>query len=296
MASPHVKAIDSASDLTSALSSRPADAITLVDFWATWCGPCKMISPVFERLAGQWRQVQFLKVDVDKNIETAQRYGVTAMPTFVVLKGGNKIDEMKGANRAGLEALLRKHAGAPESSAPGISASHSGSVEESASLYSHLDLQQISCLNENPAHTFKDLMKRTGNGGGYLQSDADEQLLMNITCQNALKIKALKFKSATGEEDKAPKRIKLFVNNPTLGFDDAESLEPAQELTLTPSQASGSQPVELRYVRFQKVNSLQVFVLDNQGGGDVTRLYGVEVYGADTGDAADWDAFKKKPE
>lgn len=84
----------------------------IVDFTATWCGPCKAIAPVYEQLSKLFPEAVFIKVDVDQNQETAQKCGISAMPTFKVYKEKAEVDHMKGANQKGLEALVEKHGGA----------------------------------------------------------------------------------------------------------------------------------------------------------------------------------------
>ncbi|GJE89643.1 thioredoxin family protein [Phanerochaete sordida] len=83
------------------------DKYTVFDFWATWCGPCKVISPIFEKLAEQFPNVEFYKVDVDAAEQISQEVGIRAMPTFVLFKNGQKVKELVGANPAGLQALLQ---------------------------------------------------------------------------------------------------------------------------------------------------------------------------------------------
>jgi thioredoxin 1 len=68
----------------------------LVDFFATWCGPCKMLAPVLEEVAPEFDDVEFVKVDVDECPELAQRYGVAVIPTLFVIKGGEKVATTKG--------------------------------------------------------------------------------------------------------------------------------------------------------------------------------------------------------
>jgi len=88
------------SDLESRIQSAALqNKLTVVDFTATWCGPCKMIAPVFHELSNELgSRVQFVKVDVDENPEAAQKYGVSAMPTFLFIKGGEEVDRLMGAN------------------------------------------------------------------------------------------------------------------------------------------------------------------------------------------------------
>ena len=81
----------------------------VVDFTATWCGPCKAIGPVFEKMAGEVPDVIFVKVDVDENEETASKCGIQAMPTFQAFKDGKQVGEMKGASEPALRAFVDQH-------------------------------------------------------------------------------------------------------------------------------------------------------------------------------------------
>ena len=85
------------------------DQAVLIDFYADWCGPCRMIAPIVEELAKDNPDVVIGKVNVDDDPELAQAYGVMSIPTLIVLKGGQEVARSTGARpKAQLQAMLEK--------------------------------------------------------------------------------------------------------------------------------------------------------------------------------------------
>jgi thioredoxin len=69
----------------------------LVDFWAPWCGPCRMVSPILEEIAGERDDVRVVKLNVDDNQQTAAQYGVMAIPTMILFRNGAEAKRIQGA-------------------------------------------------------------------------------------------------------------------------------------------------------------------------------------------------------
>ncbi len=86
------------------------DVPVLVDFWATWCGPCRMVAPILEELANQFGDKLIVaKVDVDEQGELAQRYRVMNIPTLMLFKQGELVDKAIGARpKTALEQMINK--------------------------------------------------------------------------------------------------------------------------------------------------------------------------------------------
>lgn len=87
------------------------DTPVIVDFWATWCGPCQFMSPIFEKTAKKYKTIRFARVNVDNAPGISQKYGVYSIPTFIVFNNGEPVDKAMGAvGEPGLNMLAQKYA------------------------------------------------------------------------------------------------------------------------------------------------------------------------------------------
>ena len=74
-----------------------SDTPVLVDFWAPWCGPCRVVAPVLEEIAGERQDVRVVKLNVDDNHQTAAKFGIMAIPTMILFRGGQEAKRIQGA-------------------------------------------------------------------------------------------------------------------------------------------------------------------------------------------------------
>ncbi|WWC87323.1 thioredoxin [Kwoniella dendrophila CBS 6074] len=291
---PNITEIGSTSEFDNIVKGLPSNQLLVIDFHAVWCGPCHAIAPVLEQLSNSYKHVKFVKIDVDKQAQLAQRFQVRAMPTFKFLKGGREVDELRGASPPQLNALVSKHAGNPESikNASASSSSSSSTVKSSSneikegSLLKQIVSNGLSCLNESSEHPLSSIIGPNPGpkGVSYLESDVDSELLISIPFQDQIKLKSISIFSIVSPSQ-APKTIELYINQPNIDFQDTENLNPSQELELTQEQIKKGEKIDLRFVRFQNVRSLQILVKSNQEDEETTRIDSIDLFGT-TGDAS----------
>ena len=98
---------------TQTFETETAAGVTVVDFWASWCGPCRMLSPIVEELAGEMSGVKFAKVNVDEEPTLANAFRVDAIPTLVFMKDGKAVGQAVGLQgKDALRAMIEKVKGA----------------------------------------------------------------------------------------------------------------------------------------------------------------------------------------
>lgn len=87
-----------------------SDKPVIIDFWAEWCGPCRMLAPVFEELAAEYHdRMKFVKVNVDENQRLPAQFGIMGIPTLVIMRDGQPVDRVVGMqSKRALEAVIQK--------------------------------------------------------------------------------------------------------------------------------------------------------------------------------------------
>lgn len=287
MASSKVVIVHSAQELTQ-LKSTSGAKLVVVYFTAAWCMPCQQIKPRVDQMSLTYPNVTFVKVDIDELSDVAQHAGVRAVPTFEFYKNNVRIASFAGAEVTRLEALVKQHKGSESSTDGGDASSTSSTTSGMSELNGFINKQQSSCLNESSKHPFSNVLT---NSDSFLESDADEQLLLDIQFNQPIKLHSIKLIAKSAAH--APSLVKLFVNRINMGFEDAESSPPTQELTFSEGLTSGDGTiVELRFVKFQRVNNLVMFVKNNQGKEDTTRINHIRFFGQPI-DSTDMKELKK---
>ncbi|XP_060082837.1 thioredoxin-like protein 1 [Ylistrum balloti] len=255
--------------------------LTVVYFFASWCEPCRMVTPEYKQISNKYPNVVFLKIDVDQCRETAQSQQVTAMPTFILYKNKEVVDSLKGTDLNQLEEKIKQHGGNAQEG------------EDDTAIKGHIDLASVinksgcECLNEADDHPLEHAFTTKG---GYLESDCDEQLIISVEFNQSVKLHSLKI---YGPAENGPKTVKVFQNLPnSLDFDKAEHMEPTQTLELTPDDVKEGTLINLRYVKYQNVTSITLFVKDNLDDSETTRIDYLGFVGS-TGASTNMADFKR---
>ena len=298
-------AITSPQHFTEILSS---SRIVVADFWATWCGPCKAIAPIYDQLATQLSRpgkITFTKVDTDAQKEIAQSYNISAIPTFIIFKVGREIKRVKGPDPKALDAAIRQLAQEAEAGDAGEGSSSGGAgggwtafaaPRGYSDVTDQVDMLGLDFLNLDGEKGEKRILftgdkpsalsDGEGKKSDWVESDTDEQLMLFIPFQSSLKLHSLQITSIPPKDDEdvmRPKTLRLYTNRSTvLGFDEAEDTPATQTIEIKDGDwdaKTGTAKVELRFVKFQNISSMVVFVQDGDGEGEKVRLDRVRLFG-----------------
>ena len=298
--------------------------------YADWCGPCKTINPLYERLSAQFSRtgkVTFVKVDTENQQEISLKYGVTALPTFLIFRESQVHASCRGADAKKLSDMVKKAAAEIDLGGSGGNGERSDIGNSWLGLdlpkgYSdvteEVDIQGLDLLNANSVlgaakalfdgdrPSALDDKKRTGiepSKIDWVESDTDEQLMLFVPFRATVKVHTLQITSlpqslsqSQVEPPMRPRTIQIYSNRPhILGFEEAEDIPPTQKITLETEdwdQKAGTAKVELRFVKFQNVTSLVLFVVDGNGDGDTVRIDRLRVIG-ETGEKRELGKLEK---
>jgi hypothetical protein len=193
---------------------------------------------------------------------------------------------MAGANPTNLETLIKQHQGPVEEAGAG-SGSAAPLVAGHSDVSEQITLNQVDCLNQQTANHVRNALKSDDT---YLESDVDEQLIISVPFNQAIKLHSLRI--IPKDITHAPKTVKLYVNKLHLGFDEADSVQETQTITLTEKDYEGNGLISLRFVKFQNVTSVILFVEDNLGDEETTQIKQLVFIGSSL-DGTDMSALKK---
>ncbi|CAI9102635.1 OLC1v1000934C1 [Oldenlandia corymbosa var. corymbosa] len=157
-------------------------------------------------------------------------------------------------------------------------------------LLDFVDWSSVECLNQKGANSLPNALKQgyREDDGLVLESDADEQLLIYIPFNQVVKLHSIAIK---GPKDEGPKTVKLFSNKDHMGFSNVNDY-PASDTAILSEDNLEGKPVILKYVKFQNVRSLTIFIEDNQSESEVTKIQKIVLYGT-TVETTDMKALKK---
>lgn len=233
------------------------------------------------------------------------------MPTFLIFKAGRETKRIKGADPKGLDAAVKQLAqeastadaggevgqGFGEGSGSGGRWTGATAPRGYGEVTESVDVQGLDFLNlEGDAGDKKAIFdpskpsgldakgkKTEGSRKDWIQSDTDEQLMLYIPFQSTLKLHSLQITSIPGEDSMRPRTLHLYSNRShVLGFDEADDAPATQTIEIQESDwdsKAHTAKVELRFVKFQNISSVTIFVADGEGDEEKTRIDRLRLFG-----------------
>ena len=267
-----------------------AKPLLIIDFYAVWCGPCKAISPGFDRLSKQHEgsiSIIFAKVDVDKAKDIAQACSITAMPTFQFFKYGKKVDEVKGADVQQLTTKIGYYTAAvakEDSTGEGIKKSEEPKVASvPGSLRSLIDIPTSRLLNASNLSSITNIA-RPPPAGYAVASVSGARLLIHLVFKQIISPSHITITAAKDSPSNAPSRIHIGTNVPVRivksseGVEssdlDMESLSKAENTQafniFSDEYVNGTAHLKLKASKFTAIKSLTIRIDANLSGDEKT--------------------------
>jgi thioredoxin len=268
--------------------------LLIIDFYAVWCGPCKAISPVIERLAKPHEastSIVFAKCDVDKAKDVAQACGITAMPTFQFFKDGKKVDEVRGADVQQLTTKIGYYTAAAAKAGPADSSTKASAGESSKaagsaapeSLRALIDVQAGKLLNASNLSSVRNLASPPP--AGYAVASAPgARLLIHLPFTQAVSPRLLRITVPADSMANAPSRIQVGTNVVVRTVKDANGVE-SSDLDMdclaraenvqafnvfSDEYVKGTAELKLKSSKFTKIRSLTIRIDANLSGEETT--------------------------
>jgi hypothetical protein len=259
--------------------------------------------------------ITFAKVNSDEQQPLCSKYSVSTLPTILLFENGKETQRMTGSDVRGLAKITERFSQITESTGSSVGSSAVSGVplpRGYSDVTSEIDIRGLDLMNANgklgsvrtlfsdTKPSGKESASDSGKGKGkateehdldWIESDTDSQLMLFVPFQSTVKLHSLQITSfANRDEDEEdddvparPRRIELYTNRPhTLGFEESEDIPATQIIELKPenwNHETKTAVVETRFVKFQNITSVVVFVVDAEGGAEKTRIDRIRVIG-----------------
>lgn len=265
-----------------------ASPLLIIDFYAVWCGPCKAISPGFEKLAVQHASstsIIFAKVDVDKAKDVAQACGITAMPTFQFFKDGKKVDEVRGADVQQLTTKIGYYTAAAKAAETKAKPAESkpAAAGPPGSLRSLINVDASKMLNASLLSSARNIASPPPSGYA-VASASGAQLLIHLPFTQSIHPSHLKFTVPKDSMSNAPSRVQIGTNVPVrvvkskdgvesndLDMNSLTKAENTQSFNIYSDEyVNGTAELKLKSSKFTGITSLTIRIDANLSGESTT--------------------------